>query len=251
MSEEGLKLLWLVMFLVFHSWIDKRNPLSVNKEKLLFTYDVICMFFSFSDIRVQRTSYIEDFVMMQSGMLLSLTRRGMLRTPQTILSLSFARTVNFDCYSNAAKLSRIPCHLPVCCKVCFSTTASLASASQMQVKKKIKSLKSVTDLLELFEASKNSLDMINKVTVLHTIANTIWHDGYQRLELQNIRAQSPHGHSMFKKLLNNIADNLMTENLHSHYLGKIVWSLEKIQETNHRLYQICTDEMRGKRENIG
>ena len=56
----------------------------------------------------------------------------------------------------------------------------------------------------------------------------------QRIELQKHRGASRKGCSVFRNLLNLLADDIT--NLDTKQKNEIIWSLDKIQEFNHRLY---------------
>ena len=125
-------------------------------------------------------------------------------------------------FANISASARVP----------FST-----SSDQPQVKKKLMGFKTVSEIIHLFETSRKSFDATGSVTALHTIAVVVWKDAVQRTELQRHRGGSQQGHSVFRDLLNHIADNI--GNLDKKHKDDIVWSLKKIQETNHRLYQLA------------
>ena len=98
-------------------------------------------------------------------------------------------------------------------------------------------LKTINELLGLFETSKESFDIVNSIHVLHAVAKIVWKDAVERQELQTHRGASKQGRSVFRELLNHVADNVTS--LDKKHKDDIIWSLDKIQETNHRLYQMA------------
>ena len=113
--------------------------------------------------------------------------------------------------------------------------SSVSIASPM--KEDAESHKTVQELLDVFDTSKNSLDTEDLVNLLRKIARAVWHDDNQRQELQKIRAASKQGCSVFRELLNHTADRIGDSNVDDKLVSTILWSLEKIGETNHRLYR--------------
>lgn len=175
--------------------------------------------------------------------LLSVTRNGFQRSvlPLPVLKYLSPSLGNLHTYKMTNKCAYVvesaPYRLSSLGNINVSTHASLSTSSKTDVKKKITGSRTVSELLDLFETSKNSLDIANSVTVLHTTAKIVWKDAIQRNELQKHRGSSPQGCSVFRDLLDHIADNI--GNLDKVQKDNIVWALGKIQETNHRLYQMA------------
>ena len=175
--------------------------------------------------------------------LLSVTRNGFQRSalPLPVLKYLSPSLGNLHTYKMTNKYAYVvesaPYHLSSLVNINVSTRASFSASSQTDVKKKITSSKTISELLDLFETSKNSLDIANSVTVLHTTAKIVWKDAIQRNELQKYRGSSQQGCSVFRDLLNHIADNI--GNMDKEQKDDIVWALGKIQETNHRLHQMA------------
>ncbi|KAJ7373342.1 hypothetical protein OS493_012934 [Desmophyllum pertusum] len=115
------------------------------------------------------------------------------------------------------------------------TDSSVSSTSPMKGKQDTTSRKTVKELLDVFETSKHSLDRVDLVTLLYRIARAVWHDDKQRQELQKLRGASQTGLNVFRDLLNHTADSIAASD--DKHAANIIWSLDKIGETNHRLYK--------------
>lgn len=120
-----------------------------------------------------------------------------------------------------------------CVRFCNFSSVSTA----FPLKEETIAHKTVQELLDIFAASKDSLEKEECIELLRKIARAVWHDDNQRLELQKIRAASAEGCSMFRRLLNHIADSVEESNLDDKLVSTILWSLERIGETNHRLFR--------------
>lgn len=118
-----------------------------------------------------------------------------------------------------------------------SQVYSFSSVSVFPMKEENTAHKTVQELLDIFETSKESLETEDCIELLRKLARAVWHDEKQRLELQKIRAASAEGCSMFRQLLNHIADSTGDSNVDDKQVSTILWSLEKIGENNHRLYR--------------
>ena len=175
--------------------------------------------------------------------LLVVTRNGFQRTvlPLPVLKYLSPSLGNLHTHKMTNKCAYVvestPYHLSRLVNIYVSTHAPFSTSSQTDVKKIITGSKTVSELLDSFETSKNSFDVRNSVTLLHTIAKIVWKDATQRNELQKHRGSPQQGCSVFRDLLNHMADNI--GNLDKKHKDDIVWSLYKIQETNHRLYQMA------------
>lgn len=126
---------------------------------------------------------------------------------------------------------------PSSVKVSVSLHALYSSGCETKPKEKILALKTISELLDFFETARVPLDGNNRVYVLHSIATVVWKDAVQRIELQKHRGASRKGCSVFRDLLNHLADDIT--NLDTKQKNEIIWSLDKIQEFNHRLYQMA------------
>lgn len=116
------------------------------------------------------------------------------------------------------------------------TDSKVSKPSSIKVKRG-KSYETVDELLDFFTTSKHSLGTTDLANILYKIARNVWHDEKQRQELQKLRGTSPQGRSMFKDLLNYTAESIANTDLDEKLVEKIIWSLDKIGETNHDLYK--------------
>ena len=183
--------------------------------------------------------------------LLSWTRNSFQRSVPPLLILKvvspFLRNLN-TCDMNglwrttnkgADSVRNVPRHSSRFVNVNMSSRALFSTSPQIDLKQKFTTFKTVTELLDLFETSRTSLDINECVNILHTIARIVWKDAFQRIDLQKHRGSSQQGCSVFKDLLNHIADNVTK--LDKKHKDDIIWSLDKIQETNHHLYQMANE----------
>lgn len=168
-------------------------------------------------------------------------QRNILSSTQKVLSLlpQDRNICNYIRYlSGTTNKSLNPAEGIPCYSVHMCTDSSVSKPSSTKVKQG-KSHETVKELLDFFATSKHSLGTSDLVNILYKIARDVWHDEKQRQELQKLRGTSPQGSSMFKDLLNYTADSIIfaTVDLDEKLVAKIVWSLEKIGETNHQLYK--------------
>jgi len=116
------------------------------------------------------------------------------------------------------------------------TDSSFSNTTPVKVKKG-KSHESVKELLDLFETSKHLSNTADLVNILYKIARDVWHDEKQRKELQKLRGASLLGCNVFRDLLNHLDESISTSEVDEKLVAKIIWSLDKIGETNHCLYK--------------
>ena len=158
---------------------------------------------------------------MQRTVLCSSTLRALSIFPQNI------NAANTKCLSGTTNKFTLPGE---------SVTLQCVRFCNFPLKEETIAHKTVQELLDIFAASKDSLEKEECIELLRKIA-AVWHDDNERLELQKIRAASAEGCSMFRRLLNHIADSVEESNLDNKLVSTILWSLERIGETNHRLYR--------------
>ena len=120
--------------------------------------------------------------------------------------------------------------------VYMCTDSSVSNPPRVKVKQG-KSHETVKELLDFFETSKHFSNTTDLVDILYKIARDVWHDEKQRKELQKLRGASLLGCNEFRDLLNYLNDSIATSDLDEKLVAKIVWSLDKIGETNHCLYK--------------
>ena len=118
------------------------------------------------------------------------------------------------------------------------TDSSVSHPQPVKVKRgKSRDHETVKELLDFFETSKHLSNTTDLVNILYKIARDVWHDEKQRNELQKLRAASLLGSNVFRDLLNHLDDSIATSDLDEKLVAKIIWSLDKIGETNHCLYK--------------
>lgn len=120
--------------------------------------------------------------------------------------------------------------------VYMCTDSSASNPMQVKVKHG-KSHETVKELLDFFETSKHFSNTADLVDILYKIARDVWHNEKERKELQKLRGASLPGCNVFRDLLNHLNDSMATSDLDEKLLAKIIWSLDKIGETNHCLYK--------------
>ena len=119
----------------------------------------------------------------------------------------------------------------------YMCTDSSVSNPTLDKVKQGKSHETVKELLDFFETSKHFSNTSDLVDILYKIARDVWHDEKERKELQKLRGASLQGCNVFRDLLNHLSDSMATSDLDEKLVAKIIWSLDKIGETNHCLYK--------------
>lgn len=121
-----------------------------------------------------------------------------------------------------------------CNSVYMCTDSSVSNPTLVKVKQG-KSHETVRELLDFFETSKHFSNTTDLVDILYKIARDVWHDEKERKELQKLRGASLKGCNVFRDLLNHLNDSMATSDQDEKLIAKIIWSLDKIGETNHCL----------------
>ena len=117
----------------------------------------------------------------------------------------------------------------------YSTEPSHPSRDDIQLNKKIISLKTVEDQLELFDSFKNSASIVNRVTMLHRIAKITKRDEKQK-EILKMGQNSP-----YVELLENVTG--VISECQTRDLANLMWALGKIKEKEHKLVEVCEKEI--------
>ena len=149
-------------------------------------------------------------------------------------------------YSSSGPLLRIPkatrkvnsLYLINCSTTYYSTERSHPSRDDIQFRKKIVSLKTVEDQLELFDSFKNSAGVVNRVTMLYCIAKITERDETQKemLKMGQQRENSP-----YLELLESITG--VISKCQPRDLANVLWALGKIKERGHKLVEVCEREI--------
>ena len=121
---------------------------------------------------------------------------------------------------------------------CYSTKPPRPSKDDIQLNKKITSLKTVEDELELFESYKNLANIVNRVTMLHRIAKITERDKKQKqmLQMGKQRQNSP-----YLELLESITG--VVSKFQPRQLANVMWALGNIEEKEHKLVEVCEKEI--------
>ena len=108
----------------------------------------------------------------------------------------------------------------------------------IQLNKRITSLKTVDDHLELFNSFKNSANIVNRVTMLHCIAKIAERDKKQKqmLKMGQRRENSP-----YLALLESITGVIYK--CQPRQLANLMWALGQTREKEHKLVKVCEKEI--------
>ena len=120
----------------------------------------------------------------------------------------------------------------------YSTKLSRLSRDDIQLRKKIVSLKTVEDQLELFNSFKNSANKVNRVTMLYYIAKITERDETQK-EMSKMGQQREN--SLYLELLESIT--AVISKCQPRQLANVLWALGKLKEKEHKLMEVCEREI--------
>ena len=122
--------------------------------------------------------------------------------------------------------------------VLYLSSQPRPSEDDIKINKVILSLKTVKEHLELFESIKNSVSIVNRVTMLHRIAKITGRDGNQRRALEQEKGKSRQVlNSTYLELLDSISKDIAK--CKPWDLANVIWALGKVQEKDHELVQVC------------
>ena len=112
------------------------------------------------------------------------------------------------------------------------------SEDDIKMNKVILSLKTVKEQLELFERIKNSANIVNRVTMLYSIAKITERNGNQSQVLEQEKGKSRQAlNSVYLKLLDSISKDIAK--CQPRELANVMWALGKLEEKDHELVQVC------------
>ena len=112
------------------------------------------------------------------------------------------------------------------------------SKDDIKISKVILSLRTVEEQLELFESIMNSANIVNRVTMLHSIAKITGRDGNQRRVLEQEKEKSRQAlNSTYLALLDSISKDIAE--CQPRHLSIMMWALGKLGEKDHELVQVC------------
>ena len=149
-------------------------------------------------------------------------------------------------YSSSWPLLRIPkatrrvnsLYLINCSTTYYSTEQSRPSRDDIQLNKKIVSLKTVEDQLELFDNFKNSAGLVNRVTMLYRIAKITERDETQK---EMLKMGQQRENSLYLELLESITG--VISKCQPRELANVLWALGKMKEKGHKLVEVCEREI--------
>lgn len=122
------------------------------------------------------------------------------------------------------------------------TNQSWPSREDIQINKRIVSLKTVEEQLELFESVKSSSNIVNRVTALVNIVKITERSEKQKEALKQEREKPQRGKSsMYMKLLESISKDISS--CDAQGLANVLWALGKLKEKDHRLVPVCQNEI--------
>ena len=123
-----------------------------------------------------------------------------------------------------------------------SVKTSHLSDEEIQLRQRIGLLKTVEEQLGLFESVKNSAGIVNRVTMLYSIAKITERDGKQKQVLEQERNAAQQGQSSaYVELLGSI--NRDISRCQPRSLSNVMWALGKVEEKDHKLVQVCEKEI--------
>ena len=120
----------------------------------------------------------------------------------------------------------------------YSTEPSRLSQDDIQLSKKIVSLKTVEDQLELFHSFKNSANVVNRATMLYRIAKITERDKTQKKMLKMGQQRE---NSLYLELLESIT--AVISKCQPRDLANVLWALGKLKEKEHELMEVCEREI--------
>lgn len=129
-------------------------------------------------------------------------------------------------------------HVPVIQQAYYKTKAKDPLHVQVQLNKKILSLKTVQDQLRLFN-SEPSMNIVNRVSLLFNIARIAGRDKKQLQLLRQIKSESHVLSMAYVNLLDSISADI--SQCSPRCLANVMWSLGNIKERSHCLLQICEE----------
>ena len=112
------------------------------------------------------------------------------------------------------------------------------SEDDIKINKVILSLKTVKKHLELFDSIKSSMSIVNRVTMLYSIAKITDRNGNQRRVLEQEKGKSRQAfNSAYLELLDSISKDIAK--CQPRHLANVMWALGKLGEKDHKLVQVC------------
>ena len=112
------------------------------------------------------------------------------------------------------------------------------SEDDIKMNKVIMSLKTVKEQLELFEKIKNTANIVNRVTMLYSIAKITERNGNRSQVLEQEKRKSIQAlNSAYLTLLDSISKDIAK--CQPRGLANVIWASGKLEEKDHALVQVC------------
>ena len=127
---------------------------------------------------------------------------------------------------------------PVVQKAYYKTKTEALVPFQVQLNKKIISLKTVQDQLKLYD-SESFMNVVNRVSLLFNIARIVTRDKTQLQLLREIKFESHALSGTYVSLLDSLSADIFR--CSPRCLANIMWSLGNIEEKSHCLLQSCEE----------
>lgn len=127
---------------------------------------------------------------------------------------------------------------PLMQKAYYKTKAEVPVPFQVQLNKKIISLKTVQDQLSLYD-SESFMNVVNRVSLLFNIARIVARDKRQLHLFRKIKSESHALSGSYIRLLDSLSADI--SRCSPRCLANMMWSLGKIEEKSHCLLQICEE----------
>ena len=131
-------------------------------------------------------------------------------------------------------------HVPLTQQAYYNTKAKDPLPVQVQLNKKIMSLNTVQDQLELYK-SEPSMNLVNRVSLLFNIAKIVGRDNKQLHLLRQVKRESHVLSMAYVSLLDSISADIPW--CSPRCLANVMWSLGNIKEKSHCLLQNCEEKI--------
>ena len=127
---------------------------------------------------------------------------------------------------------------PVIQKAFYKTKEEVPVPFQVQLNKKIISLKTVQDQLSLYD-SESFMNVVNRVSLLFNISRIVERDKKQLHLFRKIKSESHALSGTYIRLLDSLSADIFR--CSPRCLANMMWSLGKLEEKSHCLLQVCEE----------
>lgn len=113
---------------------------------------------------------------------------------------------------------------------------------ERDLNKEIMSKTTVQDHLEFYQKNKSNISLINRITLLHSIAKIAHKYKEEKEVLYQEKEKANHGkESAYLDILDFICENISS--CKAQGLANVMWSLGRIGEETHSLVRVCEEEI--------